>query len=375
MAKFKRIDIGDWGDLQIAPGERADLEIHASQRADGVDAHIPAHVWRAKEPGPTVFITAAIHGDEINGTGTLRELISEPPFELKAGALLLVPVVNMAGFERHTRYFPDRRDLNRSFPGTKEGSMTSRMAAVVLREIVGRADFGIDLHTAAVRRTNVPNIRGDLDNPEVKRLARAFGTELVMHSIGAEGSLRRTATDLGCPTIILEAGEALKVEPTVVETALRGIHNVLIELGMADGERVRPLYRAVIRRTRWIRAEFGGFLRFHVTPGSLVQKGDILASNTTLLGEEQGTLVSPDNGVVLGMTTHPMVVPGDAVYHLGLVDQTFESFEKAVEDLPEGSLHDRVRDDLSTSVVVEDYVDSSEDDDDEFGSRPDSDTE
>jgi predicted deacylase len=375
VAKRKRKDIGDWDDIQIAPGERADLEIHASQRVDGVDAHIPAHVWRATEAGPTVFITAAIHGDEINGTGTLRELISEPPFELKAGALLLVPVVNMAGFERHTRYFPDRRDLNRSFPGTREGSMTSRMAGVVLREIVGRSDFGIDLHTAAVRRTNVPNVRGDLDNPEVKRLARAFGTELVMHTPGAEGSLRRTATDLGCPTIILEAGEALKVEPTVVETALRGIKNVLIELGMVDGERVRPHYRAIIRRTRWIRAEYGGFLRFHATPGSLVQKGEVLASNTTLLGEEQGTLISPDNGVLLGMTTHPMVVPGDAVYHLGLVDQPFERFEKVVDQLPESSLHERVREDLSTSVIVEDYVDISEEIDGDEGLRADSDTE
>jgi uncharacterized protein len=375
VAKLKRKDIGDWGEIQVAPGERADLEIHASQRADGVDAHIPAHVWRAKEPGPTVFITAAIHGDEINGTGTLRDLISEPPFELVAGALLLVPVVNMAGFERHMRYFPDRRDLNRSFPGSKDGSMTSRVAAVVLREIVGRADFGIDLHTAAVRRTNVPNVRGDLDNPEVKRLANAFGTELVMHSTGAEGSLRRTATELGCPTIILEAGESLKVEPTVVETALRGITNVLIELGMVKGDRVRPHYRAIIRRTRWIRAEFGGFLRFHATPGSLVQKGEVLASNTTLLGEEQGTLVSPDNGVLLGMTTHPMVVPGDAVYHLGLVDAPFERFEKVVDGLSGSTLHERVREDLSTSVVVEDYVDMSEDVDEEFGTRPDSDTE
>lgn len=375
MAQKKRLEIGDWGEVQIAPGERADLEIHASQRVDGVDAHIPVHVWRAKEPGPTVFMTAAIHGDEINGTGTLRDLIGEPGFELKSGALLLVPVVNMTGFERHLRYMPDRRDLNRSFPGTKEGSMTGRMAAVVYREIVGRADYGIDLHTAAVRRTNVPNVRGDLDNPEVKRLARAFGTELVMHSTGAVGSLRRTATESGCPTIILEAGEALKVEPTMVETALRGIQNVLIELGMVEGKRVRPHYRAIIRRTRWIRAEYGGFLRFHATPGSLVQKGEVLASNTTLMGEEQGTLISPDNGVLLGMTTHPMVVPGDAVYHLGLVDEPFERFERVVEGLPGSSLHERVRDDLSTSVVVEDYLDASEDDEPQDLLPPESDTE
>jgi predicted deacylase len=360
--------IGDWGEVQVAPGERRDLEIVGTQRVDGVDAHIPAHVWRAPEPGPTVFVTAAIHGDEINGTGVVRELISDPPFELKRGALLLVPVVNMLGFERHTRYLPDRRDLNRCFPGTKSGSMTSRLAAVVFREIVNRCDYGIDLHTAAVRRTNVPNVRGDLDVPEVRRLARAFGTELVLHTTGAEGSLRREATEAGCPTIILEAGEAGKVEPTVVETALRGVRNVLIELGMVDGKRERPHYRAMVRRSRWVRAESGGFLRFHAVPGDFVQEDDVLATNTSLLGHERARLVAPEDGVLLGMTTHPMVVPGDAVYHLGLLDHANERFERAVEGLPEGTLHDRVRDDLSTSVVVDDL-------DEENPPQPDSDTE
>lgn len=353
MTERKRRSVEQWEDVTVAPGERQDLEIHASQRADGVDAHIPVHVWRGAEPGPTVFITAAIHGDEINGTGALRELICDPPFELKSGALLIVPVVNLPGFERHERYMPDRRDLNRSFPGSKQGSMASRIAAVVFREIVQRADYGIDLHTAAVRRTNVPNVRGDLEVPEVARLARAFGTELVLHTVGAEGSLRRTATEAGCPTIILEAGESMKVEPTVVETALRGVHNVLIELGMVEGEALRPHYRAVIRRSRWIRAERGGFLRFHAAPGELVEEGDVLATNTNLMGREKSRLVAPENGVLLGMITHPMVVPGDAVYHLGLLDQRLERIERAVEKVPEDSLHDRVRDDLSTSVVVD----------------------
>ncbi|MAW59636.1 MAG: succinate dehydrogenase [Planctomycetes bacterium] len=364
----QRRSIEHWGDQEIAPGERANVEIHATQRADGVDAHIPVHVWRGLEPGPTVFVTAAIHGDEINGTGVIRDLIVDPPFELKKGALLMVPVVNLPGFERHERYMPDRRDLNRSFPGSKQGSMASRIAAVVFREIVQRADFGIDLHTAAVRRTNVPNVRGDLARPEVLRLARAFGTELVLHTDGAEGSLRRTATEAGCPTIILEAGEPMKVEPTVLETAVRGIHNVLIELGMVEGVRQRPHYRAIIRRSRWVRAERGGFLRFHAAPGDLVEEGEVLATNTTLLGQEQARLVAPENGVLLGMTTHPMVVPGDAVYHLGLLDQQLERFEKAVGRVPEDSLHERVRGDLSTSVHV-DLVD------DEVPEAPASDTE
>lgn len=360
--------VESWGGQQVLPGERADLELVATQRADGLDSVIPIHVWRGHEPGPSVFVTGAIHGDEINGTGAIRELIMSADYELKAGALVLVPVVNPTGFERHSRYTPDRRDLNRSFPGSKEGSMASRLAAVVYREIVKRCQYGIDLHTAAVRRTNVPNVRGDFDQPEVLRIARAFGTELMLHTRGAEGSLRRTATEAGCPTIILEAGESLKVEPTVVETALRGIRNVLIELGMVEGKRERPSYRAELRRTRWVRAEVGGFLRFHAAPGELVEQGQVLATNTDFLGRERAVITSPEHGILLGMTTHPMVVPGDPIYHLGLLERPLERYEEAVENVPEGSLHERVREDLSTSVLVDSL-------DEELEPEPELDTE
>jgi len=358
----------EWEGRSFSPGERGPVEIRVEQRAIGHGGVIPAYVWVGAEPGPTVFVSGAVHGDEINGTGALRELVAEPPFDLKRGSLLIVPVINIPGFERHERYLPDRRDLNRSFPGSAEGSATSRLARVIFQEIVGRCDFGIDLHTAAVRRTNVPNIRGDFENAEVFRLAHAFGTELALHSVGAEGSLRRTATESGCPTIILEAGETLKVEPTVVETALRGIRNVLIELNMVDGDKLEPSYRAVIRRTRWVRAEFGGFLRFHASPGEWVENGQLLATNTDLLGVEQGRLHSPDSGVLLGMRTNPMVVPGDAIFHLGLIDQPLERFERAVEDLADDSLYERVRDHLSTNVTVDQL-------DEEDPRPPDSDTE
>src|SRR5690606_21004332 len=155
-------------------------------------------------------------------------------FHPVAGTIMLVPVVNILGFDRKARYLPDRRDLNRSFPGSTTGSLAARFAHAVHEEILSRCDFGIDLHTGPVQRTNYPNVRGALAIPGVERIARAFGATIIVNGRGPVGSLRRAACDMGCPTIILEAGEVWKVEPTVVEIGVRGVRNVLIELGMLD---------------------------------------------------------------------------------------------------------------------------------------------
>ena len=181
-----------------------------------------------------MFIAAAVHGDEINGTGTIRYIIQERPFDLLAGSLVLVPVINILAFEQLSRYSPDRRDLNRSFPGLKRGSLTSRLANVIFDNIVARCDYGIDLHSAAVRRTNFPNSRADMDQEATARLATLFGAELIINSPGPVGSLRRSAVQAGCATVLLEAGEVWKVEPTIVEYAVRGVKNILIDLGMLE---------------------------------------------------------------------------------------------------------------------------------------------
>lgn len=337
---------------EVAPGERRDFYVPMSESYSGQSVLLPVQVWRGPTDGPTVFISGAMHGDEINGTGAIRRLILEPPFKLSAGALLLVPVLNILGFERHSRYLPDRRDLNRCFPGTADGSLASRYAHALFGEIVGRADFGIDLHTAAVRRTNYPNVRADLKNPEVRRVAEAFGCELIVNGKGPMGSLRRAACKHGCPTIVLEAGEVWKVEPTVVEVALRGIRNVLIELGMVEGKPRRPPYQVRVDRTKWVRAEDGGMLRFHVAPGDLVKAGQPIATSTNLLGVESGLLSAPVDGVVLGMTTLPSVTPGDPVCHIAVPRGGVASIRKALDRTTKTKLHDRVRTDLATNLVV-----------------------
>lgn len=348
-------DIADWGSSRVEPGARAEVRITVSQGYAGSDINIPVYVWRASQPGPTVAITAAVHGDEINGTGAIRQLIVDEPFELIAGTLVLVPVVNILGFERHTRYMPDRRDLNRSFPGTSTGSLTSRFARAVYDQVLKRCDYGVDLHTAAVRRTNFPNVRADLSDTRTADFARAFGSELIISSQGPAGSLRRTACKAGIPTFILEAGEVWKVEPGVVEYAVRGIRNCLIYLDMIEGKRIRPAYRVEAKKTRWVRAINGGLLSFHISPGDIVRKGESVATNTSLMGVEQNTIDAPIDGVVLGMTTLPSVAPGDPVCHIARVDaKTLDKIERVRQDMSEQSLHHRLQDDLASSVTVQD---------------------
>ena len=169
-------DIGDWNGEKFAPGESRDMTLAVSESYSGMTVRIPLHVRRAKESGPVVFVTAALHGDEINGTGSIRQLIQDSSLQLLKGSVIMVPVLNLLAFDRHSRYLPDRRDLNRAFPGSPEGSLASRMARTLFDEIVLRSDFGIDLHTASIRRTNYPSVRADLSNTAVRSSAEAFGT-------------------------------------------------------------------------------------------------------------------------------------------------------------------------------------------------------
>lgn len=339
------------GDTRIPADTTCDTRLKISETYTGDEVAIPIRVMRAKTDGPTVFLTAAVHGDELNGTGIIHELIYSDPIELERGTLILIPVVNVTGFENHERYMPDRRDLNRSFPGSPNGSLTARVAHIITREIVKQCDLGIDLHTAATHRTNFPNVRGDLRNPEVKRLAQAFGCELVVEGKGPIGSLRREACKLGCPTLLLEAGEPLKLEPAILETGVRGIRNVLTELKMISGPIHEPPYRAQIRKTTWVRAELGGIIRFHVNLGDLITTGQPIASSFSILGKQQNSLLSPVDGIVLGLTTLPATKPGEPICHLAPISQRLKAIRSAINDLSERSLHRRVRNDLATNFT------------------------
>ncbi len=335
----------------VAPGGHTDYKLKISETYTGDEVSLPIRVIEGTEPGPSVFVTAAVHGDEINGTGIVHDLMFGEGVTLLKGRLILVPVVNVFGFENHERYLPDRRDLNRSFPGSLSGSLSSRLAATIMEEIVRHCDYGIDLHSAAYQRTNYPNVRGDLRNKGVRRLARAFGCALTVDGKGPEGSLRREACRVGCPTIILEAGEPFKIEPTVLDIGVRGVKNVLRDLGMMKGEVDAPPYTARITKTVWLRAEVGGILRFHVWPGELVDTGQAVATNYSILGERQNTLYAPADGIVLSLATMPAVKPGEPVCHLAVPTKRLSTIRAAIKRASSRSLHQRARRDLATSMV------------------------
>ena len=350
----ERRSTGEWNGEEIPLGESRDVHLAISESYSSMTVEIPIHVRRAEVDGPAVFVTAALHGDEINGTGAIRQLIRDPELRLLRGSLILVPVLNLLAFDRHSRYLPDRRDLNRSFPGSATGSLASRMAETLFQEIVWRSDYGIDLHTAAVRRTNYPSVRGDLADPGVRRLAESFGSEIIINGRGPKGSFRRAACRAGCPTIVMEGGEVWKVEPGIVESGTRGVKNVLCELDMLDEEPARPRYQLIVEKSKWIRAEKGGFLQFHVAPGDLVDSDQPLATNTTLLGHERSTLVAPFDAVVIGMTTLPAISPGEPVCHLGKLAKGKKPSRLRRLRSTADSLEERISEELAANVLVVD---------------------
>lgn len=361
MTKHReRKPIDAWQDQKIQLGESRDLTLGVSESYSGMTVQIPIHVQRAEVEGPVVFVTAALHGNEINGTGAIRHLIQDSEFKLIRGAVIFAPVLNILGFDRHTRYLPDRRDLNRAFPGAESGSLASRMAKTIFDEIVRRCDFGIDLHTAAVRRTNYPNVRGDLNDDDVRKIAEAFGCEILINGRGPRGSFRREATEAGCPTIVLEGGEVSKVEPGIVETSVRGTKNVLSCLGLLDGQQESsPDYQIRIESSKWIRAERGGFLQFHVAPGDIVEKNQPIATNTTLLGHEHSVLSAPFNAVVIGMTTLPATSPGEPICNLGKLPKATKPSEFRRLRSEEDGLEERVVEELASNVLVTEPSDES----------------
>lgn len=348
-----------WGAVTVPPGTSAEVSLAVSESYSGLTLPIPVFVRRGLEDGPALFVTAALHGDELNGTGAVRQLIGDQSLQLKRGTLMLAPIVNLLGFDRHSRYLPDRRDLNRCFPGSAGGSLASRLARILFDEIVGRCDYLIDLHTAAVRRTNFPNVRADLADPRVAELARAFGAEIIVAGQGPEGSLRREACLVGKPTIILEGGEVWKVEPTVVDYAVRGVKNVLSYLGMTDQPPVPPPYQVEVRRTEWVRADHGGFLQMHVGPGDTVLAGSPVATNTSLVGTVIERLYAKHDSVVLGVVTLPSIAPGDPICHLGILEESqpgpgARGIDKHRDRLPFSHPLNRAIGDLATNLLVTD---------------------
>lgn len=338
---------------RIEHGRTTNLNLNFSETYIGQSVSLPVKIIRASQPGPRIFLTGAVHGDELTGIGIIRSLLFDTPFKLRRGTLVCVPVVNLFGFEHGSRYLPDRRDLNRCFPGNESGSMTRRLAGRLTSEVIDKCDFGIDFHTASGDRTNYPNVRGDMRDDDVRYLARAFGAELIVNNPGPSGSLRRVAVRRGTPTIMFEAGEVGKIEPGVIEYGVRGTLNVLKHFDMIDGDPETPLFQVSVQRTLWVRAERGGFMNFCVAPGDVVEEGQNLAINTSIFGSERNVLTSPCSGVVLGMTTMPAVKPGEPVYHIARFGRkTYERLRRRIYEQGDGTLYKDVLQDHSRKIQL-----------------------
>jgi len=302
--------------MRVRPGRRKDLKIRISEFTTASPVFIPVTVLHGRKAGPVVYVTAAVHGDEINGLEVIRRVRAGlDPLRLR-GTVILVLIANPISFLTMTRGLPDGRDLNRAFPGGDGGSIAAYIAGAIFNKVVRISDYGIDLHTATAGRTNLPHVRGDMRRPVVRRLATAFGCEVIFDMRGEKGTLRRASTEAGVPTIVYEAGEPLKFQKHLIRHGVTGVRNVLADLRMIDSPRTPPAFQVVVSDHRWIRAEKGGILDLAVRPGDIIDRGDTIAVNTKPFGTEVSRLRAPYAGLVVSCTTIPMVFPGAAVCHL-----------------------------------------------------------
>jgi predicted deacylase len=313
---------GKWitiGGEAIAPGQRRRIEIPVSRLPTQTLISLPVVVIHGTEPGPRLWLSAAIHGDEINGVDIIRQVLEIiKPKKLK-GTLLAVPVVNVFGFIEQSRYLPDRRDLNRCFPGSPQGSLASRLAHLFMTEIVNQSTHGIDLHTAAQPRTNLPQIRANLDDPETYRCAKAFGAPLLLHANTRDGSLRQSASKKGIPILLYEAGEALRFDTESIRVGVEGIFRVMETLEMYENPFFSPQTNSIeIRETKWVRGPSSGIFHLQVKLGQMVEKKELLGVITDTFGDTNIKVRSPQAGIVIGHTQNPLVNQGDGIINLAI---------------------------------------------------------
>lgn len=305
---------------EVAPGTRARVDIALPNLYTTTPVFMPVHVIHGHRPGPRLFITGSIHGDEINGVEIIRRLLLQKSLRHLRGSILAVPVVNVYGYVRQSRYLPDRRDLNRSFPGSGKGSLAARLAATLVSEVVDGSTHGIDLHTGAIHRENLPQVRATLDaGDEMAALAKAFETPVILDAEVRPGSLRAIAAERDIPILLYEAGEALRFDEFAVRAGLRGILGVMRHLGMIRATPARrPISREplIARSSVWVRAQQSGILLSLTALGAHVERGDTLGIITDPFRPVEDPVRAPVSGIVIGRTNLPLITEGEALYHL-----------------------------------------------------------
>lgn len=308
----------DIGGHRVEPGTKQRIVLHASESFVGTSVETPVVIIRGKNPGPTLCLTAGIHGDELNGTETVRRVMSRIAPDNLDGTLIGLPIVNVHGFRSRTRYLPDRRDLNRHFPGTPHGSSASRIAYAIFEGVIKHCDALIDFHSGSFHRTNLTQVRGDFTSTDVLELARGLGIGVAVHHPGIVGTLRREATSREIPTVLYEGGESLRLQGPEIRRGENGVLRLLRYIGMLRipveiGDREQEFFFD----SRWVRVNHGGIFMPAVQLGDLVEEQTILATVFDPLGGERAVVRSPVSGRVIGMANAQVVIPGFAAFHIG----------------------------------------------------------
>ncbi len=325
-------------DREVQPGSRISFDLKVPELYVHSDLSTPVHVINGKREGPVLFVSGAVHGDEIIGVEIVRRVLASKQLRNLKGTLIAIPVVNIFGFLNQSRYLPDRRDLNRSFPGSAKGSIASRMANLFFEQIVMLCSHGIDLHTAAVNRENLPQVRANIEDPEVDAMARAFGLPVIVNSGLIEGSLRKSAGDVGVKMIVYEAGEALRFDEKAIRAGVNGVLRVMQNLGMIRKSR-RNLIGAkptLTNNSSWMRAPQSGIHRSIVGLGAWVREGEPLGYIADPLGNNEAVVSATKGGVVIGRSNIPLVTEGEALFHIATFDaaaKVAERIEQVEENL------------------------------------------
>lgn len=320
---------------EILPGERKRFEIPVATLFDYTQLNIPIEVIRGTNDGPTMFISGAIHGDEIIGTEIVKRVLERKELEKISGTLICIPIVNPFGYNNNIRYLPDRRDLNRCFPGSPDGSLAARMAHTFLNEIVLKCDCGIDIHSAAIHRTNFPQIRLELELSEEMKLANAFGAPVILHSPLRPGTLRKAAQEKGVKILLFEGGEALRFDDHAMGVCVNGIINVMRAIKMLPRKKnPSTVYTvAVAKSSHWIRANTSGSLNIIKKLGSFVQAGDLLGVISDPFGARKVSVLASKPGIIIAIVTMPLVNRGNALFHIATLDEMKFVDEKVDKDI------------------------------------------
>lgn len=320
------------GGVVVKPGRREYIDLPLPPLYTHTSVAMPVHVINGRSPGPTLFVSAAIHGDEINGIEIIRRLLKIKSLSRLRGTLIAVPVVNVYGFVAQSRYLPDRRDLNRTFPGSDRGTMASRLADTFMSEIVEKCTHGIDFHTAAAGRNNLPQIRVDLESgDDLLTLAKAFSPPVILDSSARAGTLRSAVGDK--PVLLYEAGEALRFDELAIKAGVQGTLRVMRHLNMLPAlkKSERRYEPTVANDSVWMRAPQSGILRSKLRLGAIVKKGDTLGLVANPFGEAEEEVVSSVSGVLVGQSNLPLVHEGEALFHVARLSST-KSAAHAVDE-------------------------------------------